>query len=412
MIEYFRCKNQSCQQYGKILEVTADVCAKSDCPHYREPIAWWLAVWERNPKLKLGAGVGGGIFLLFVILMGLGADNCNKQYTQLSNQAVSLEQRLQDLVQLPKPTFINPEQLTTQAQELQNKALALYQQIQQAMKGYDKATALALLNQLQTVLGTINNLAIPAADKVISARSSANQLLYDYQNFEGRLEGFVSQARMSGTNDCSNTGEMLLDQVKIGMRQVGDLGTKFTVPPPPPAISTAQQRISRMFGELQPQVNAMAAVDSQWITQAQDNANNQLVTNQIITQLGGNRIASYYRYKDNPQFTYDAATLGSRDEANLQQVAQVIATKYPQSRVFLFGFTDEVGDAAYNFQLSKARAEYVAGQFRLSEVFRRAQIQTEPFGFGSQLPLDTSGTDAGRARNRRVEIYVVLVTQP
>lgn len=81
--------------------------------------------------------------------------------------------------------------------------------------------------------------------------------------------------------------------------------------------------------------------------------------------------------------------------------ALAVLKEAPQISVTVNGHTDSRGDPAANKDLSARRAKAVASWFqgRGIEAGRLASA-----GFGAEKPIDTNDTDAGRARNRRVEI--------
>jgi len=70
------------------------------------------------------------------------------------------------------------------------------------------------------------------------------------------------------------------------------------------------------------------------------------------------------------------------------------------------GHTDNVGIAASNIALSKARAEAVKNFLMQNAptTFSNERIQTR--GFGDTQPIAENTTDAGKAKNRRVEILL------
>lgn len=70
-------------------------------------------------------------------------------------------------------------------------------------------------------------------------------------------------------------------------------------------------------------------------------------------------------------------------------------------RVLLFGFADALGSPETNRRLSEARAAAVADELR-SEGVEPEAIK----GFGSALPVASNETEEGKARNRRVEVWL------
>jgi outer membrane protein OmpA-like peptidoglycan-associated protein len=69
------------------------------------------------------------------------------------------------------------------------------------------------------------------------------------------------------------------------------------------------------------------------------------------------------------------------------------------SRVELFGFADNVGSFSENMKLSIDRANVVKDQLKLGN------IECDVHGFSYEMPVGDNRTDAGRRKNRRVEIW-------
>lgn len=76
---------------------------------------------------------------------------------------------------------------------------------------------------------------------------------------------------------------------------------------------------------------------------------------------------------------------------------------YPDTTIAIYGFTDNTGSDAVNLPLSRQRAgnvrDYLVGK---GVAANRFYIE----GHGSSQPVADNSTEAGRAKNRRVEIYV------
>jgi outer membrane protein OmpA-like peptidoglycan-associated protein len=75
----------------------------------------------------------------------------------------------------------------------------------------------------------------------------------------------------------------------------------------------------------------------------------------------------------------------------------------PTMQVRVIGHTDSTGSDAINNPLSIDRAESVRGYLAGRGV---AGARIEVAGQGSRSPVADNGSDAGRAQNRRVEIYL------
>ncbi|WP_212525155.1 OmpA family protein [Actibacterium sp. MT2.3-13A] len=96
--------------------------------------------------------------------------------------------------------------------------------------------------------------------------------------------------------------------------------------------------------------------------------------------------------------------------AGLQSDLRVLARSlndYPNTTVDVIGHTDNVGEAAYNQQLSNRRARAVANVLYDSGV---ATNRIRAYGMGEDQPVASNLTPEGRARNRRVEIVIRPMT--
>ncbi|HXH28977.1 MAG TPA: OmpA family protein, partial [Candidatus Polarisedimenticolia bacterium] len=86
---------------------------------------------------------------------------------------------------------------------------------------------------------------------------------------------------------------------------------------------------------------------------------------------------------------------------------EVVATlkKYPDEKVVVRGHTDATGDPDWNQELSVKRAQAVRDYLVASGI---APDQLVVEGRGAADPVASNATEAGRARNRRVEIKALL----
>ncbi|TNC46778.1 OmpA family protein [Rubellimicrobium rubrum] len=101
-------------------------------------------------------------------------------------------------------------------------------------------------------------------------------------------------------------------------------------------------------------------------------------------------------------FGFDQASVSIASQADLRAVATSL-NNYPNSTVNVVGHTDNVGDAAYNQDLSERRASAVANVLIASGV---SASRINIVGRGEDQPAFTNQTVDGQARNRRVEIII------
>jgi outer membrane protein OmpA-like peptidoglycan-associated protein len=99
-------------------------------------------------------------------------------------------------------------------------------------------------------------------------------------------------------------------------------------------------------------------------------------------------------------FETNSAKLKPEAMETLDKVAEALKA-YPEIRVQVNGHTDSTGNAAHNKTLSKQRADSVRDYLSSKGV---APARMETNGVGSSQPIADNKTEAGRAKNRRVEL--------
>ena len=104
---------------------------------------------------------------------------------------------------------------------------------------------------------------------------------------------------------------------------------------------------------------------------------------------------------DGIQFEFDKARLKAESKTALEAIAQYLKAN-PTKGFFVVGHTDGVGRFAYNQQLSADRAKAVVEA--LTTNYGVAAGRLEAHGVGPLVPVFSNGSDAGRDRNRRVEL--------
>ena len=81
-----------------------------------------------------------------------------------------------------------------------------------------------------------------------------------------------------------------------------------------------------------------------------------------------------------------------------------IIRAYPSGSANLEGHTDSKGDDAYNQRLSERRAESVRRWLIDRERLDPSRLGAR--GWGESRPVASNDTDAGRQKNRRVEVVI------
>jgi len=88
-------------------------------------------------------------------------------------------------------------------------------------------------------------------------------------------------------------------------------------------------------------------------------------------------------------------------KVKLNKIIDVL--KDTNQSILIVGHTDSVGSDRYNQGLSELRAREVYKYFIQQGVLKE---RLDYIGYGEEQPVATNGTDEGRAKNRRVEIFV------
>lgn len=102
-------------------------------------------------------------------------------------------------------------------------------------------------------------------------------------------------------------------------------------------------------------------------------------------------------------FATNSSTLNTASRASLDKFATSLQNN-PDTDVKIYGHTDSTGSDAINDPLSQRRAESVYN-YLVSKGIGGARMVSE--GFGSHQPIADNSTPAGRAQNRRVEVFIL-----
>ena len=116
----------------------------------------------------------------------------------------------------------------------------------------------------------------------------------------------------------------------------------------------------------------------------------------------GSDIEEYGRVVlDGIVFDFDKATLKAESSAALEAIVSYLRAN-PQKQFYVVGHTDSKGTFDYNRTLSADRARAVVEA--LKNDYDIASGRLQPHGVGPLVPVFSNGSDAGREKNRRVEL--------
>ncbi|GAB2443548.1 OmpA family protein [Streptomyces incanus] len=100
-------------------------------------------------------------------------------------------------------------------------------------------------------------------------------------------------------------------------------------------------------------------------------------------------------------FGKNSAKLSAQAKARIGTIAEEIK-KQNATKIRVFGFTDNLGSSAHGDVLSRKRANAV--HTILDQELNDPNVTYEVRGYGEQYPIADNSTEAGRKKNRRVEI--------
>jgi len=112
--------------------------------------------------------------------------------------------------------------------------------------------------------------------------------------------------------------------------------------------------------------------------------------------------AAVLSFKEPINFKYNSDAMDAKSNETVDKVAEALK-KYPNAKVRVAGYTDSLGNANYNMDLSERRAHAVAERLVKDGV---PAANVSYIGYGAANPIATNKTAEGRYQNRRVELEV------
>ncbi|HLN73991.1 MAG: OmpA family protein [Methylococcaceae bacterium] len=113
--------------------------------------------------------------------------------------------------------------------------------------------------------------------------------------------------------------------------------------------------------------------------------------------------------------TFDSGILFATGKSDLNASSKEALLKFastlketPETDVTIYGHTDNKGTREVNEKLSRERAESVS-KFLVSNAVAKERLTTQGKAFDE--PVADNSTEAGRAQNRRVEVYITANKQ-
>jgi phosphate transport system substrate-binding protein len=120
----------------------------------------------------------------------------------------------------------------------------------------------------------------------------------------------------------------------------------------------------------------------------------------------GSAAATHDRLTTTFRFAFGSARLESDSEAELARLIDHLSGLPKGTRVLVAGFSDDIGTSQTNRFMSDQRARTVAETLQNVGGERLDGIELASAGFGDLAPVACNTDEAGRALNRRVEIWI------
>ncbi len=201
------------------------------------------------------------------------------------------------------------------------------------------------------------------------------------------------------TEEYPLTRQLYLYRGKAPLSPLGDAFARFLA-------SDAAQRDVASAGFVNQSI-ASATIDQQGMRIASammletDPAQQQELRGMMDTLLAAERLSATFRYETGTDL------LNARAAADLDRLANLLLSEAFSGKEILFlGFTDTLGDAALNRDLSHKRAEQIIAALLAEYPDLADNVRLTAIGYGEISSIACNDTDPGRAINRRIETWV------
>jgi phosphate transport system substrate-binding protein len=139
-------------------------------------------------------------------------------------------------------------------------------------------------------------------------------------------------------------------------------------------------------------------------------ANSMILNSQVATELADYIAKRSNNFRLSVTFRFHKGTfmLDNKAEADIKRLIEYLQQlKRDHIKLILFGFADNVGTYEENKRLSVKRAETVASAIRTAlKEYPDLQVDFTTEGYGEEVPVACNNTEAGKERNRRVEVWI------
>ena len=167
-------------------------------------------------------------------------------------------------------------------------------------------------------------------------------------------------------------------------------------------LRAAQDEVRRRMAELRTIKKQMEEVERQGIISGQIKQTPEERARRLIYfESRQNDRGLILRFK-NIRFSSEGASLMSNAEQPINELADFLRL-YPGRKILIEGHTDNTGSEGFNQRLSEQRANVVRDAL-ISRGVDSSRVRS--VGIGEAYPIASNDTEAGRAKNRRVDVVV------
>jgi len=138
----------------------------------------------------------------------------------------------------------------------------------------------------------------------------------------------------------------------------------------------------------------------QLLATSDDPLESSVMREMLSTMVNYDRLSTTFR------FTTGSSDLDERAIVDMERLTTFLEDMPAGTKIKVVGFTDEVGEFANNAALAQGRAAQVQAELAAFGGARLSGIEMETAAYGEVAPSACNATDAGRAINRRVEIWI------
>lgn len=212
---------------------------------------------------------------------------------------------------------------------------------------------------------------------------------YDSDGVADDQDSCMEIAGELGFNGCPDTDSDkipdYLDQCITLFGSASNKGCPINIP----GLSSRKKA-----GKKTPTGNALEETQNE-----QSEEDNSLIKGLALTKQQSNVLVQAFK---NLNFKFQSATILESSYPVLDDLAHLLKN-HASSRLVLIGYTDNVGDEAFNQSLSYQRASSIKTYL----VEKGVENKIELYGFGENNPVADNNTANGRSKNRRVEMAIL-----